>query len=140
MVDETNAPSLGLSIEERALIKRAAAKFPTGWCVSLETTDSEETYARVVPPWDKNASAFLIDREGHGLVLTDNLSDPTGPVMQGACDVRDVMDCLAGVAWVLAVFKAAVRNSGTETLNPIAYSFSLLTAPTTKISLSRSRP
>jgi hypothetical protein len=115
MVNENSSPTLGLSTEERVCIKAATVKFPAGWHITLENTESCETYARVVPPWDVNASAFLLDRERHGLVLTDNLSDQARPVISPTCDVRDAMDQAANIAWAYAIFRAALRDLDTTT-------------------------
>ena len=89
--------ALGLTATERTSVKRAEASLPSGWHVTLETIDNQEIYARVIPPWNANLSAFLIDREGHGVILTDNISDDTHPVISVLCDVHDAIDRVVSV-------------------------------------------
>ena len=94
---DTNTGDLGLTTDEQVSLKAAATKLPHGWHIALESTDDHDIYARVVPSWNANVSAFLIDRERHGVVLTDNISKDTGPVISLVCDMRDAIDYIAAV-------------------------------------------
>lgn len=87
----------GLTVEERTYLGAVTRLLPLGWSVSFETTDSDETYARVAPPWDSSLSAFLIDRETHGLIVTDNLSEGVRPVIHVMYDVHDAFDHVVAV-------------------------------------------
>jgi len=95
--ERSNQPTLGLTPEEQRSIKAAAARLPCGWRIALETTENQETYARVVPPWNPNKSAFLIDREYHGVILTDNITDELQPAQRVVCNVGDAVDRIAAV-------------------------------------------
>ena len=104
MVLETRRPfTLGLSAEEQTYIKAAAKdRLPCGWRFALETTEDAETYARVVPPWNPDLSAFLIDREYHGVILTDNITKgaPKASVVGNVCDAVDqIAAVLTGVVF-----------------------------------------
>jgi hypothetical protein len=88
---------LGLTVEEQGYVRAATRSLPLGWSVAFETTDSDETYARIVPSWNPTVSAFLIDREAHGLILTDNLSEDTRPVISVLDDIHDALDRVLAV-------------------------------------------
>jgi hypothetical protein len=88
----------GLTVEEQGHIRATTTSLPLGWSVAFETTDSNETYARIVPPWDPNLSVFLIDREAHGMILTDNVSEDTRPVISVLCDIHDAIDRVLAIA------------------------------------------
>jgi hypothetical protein len=88
---------LGLTVEEQGYVRAATRSLPLGWSVAFETTDSNETYARVVALWNATLSAFLIDREAHGVILTDNVSEDTRPVISVLCDVHDAIDRMVAV-------------------------------------------
>ena len=96
---DTNITScgLGLTVDEQTKIKAAMKLLPCGWDVALETTDSHDVYARVIPPWNANVSAFLIDRERHGVILTDNISKDARPMISIVCDIRDATDYVVAV-------------------------------------------
>ena len=96
---DTNISSgcLGLTADEQMNVKAVTRLLPRGWHIALETTDSHETYARVIPPWNTNFSAFLIDREAHGVILTDNISDDAHPVISVVFDIHDAIDYVAAV-------------------------------------------
>jgi hypothetical protein len=89
---------LGLTVEEQQCVRVITGSLPFGWSVDFETTDSDETYARIVPPWNATLSAFLIDREAHGVVLTDNISENTRPVISVLCDIQDAIDRVVAIA------------------------------------------
>ena len=70
MLDTTVDPShprSGLAQAEQNDLAAATRWLPPGWTISFETTEIEEVYARIVPPWNPRVSAFLIDREAHGV-------------------------------------------------------------------------
>jgi hypothetical protein len=93
----TNTGDLGLTVDEQTSVKAARAKLPHGWHIVLESTDDHDIYARVVPPWNANVSAFLIDRERHGVVLTDNISKDIGPMISLVCNIHDAIEHIAAV-------------------------------------------
>lgn len=93
----TSTDGLGLTVDEQISVEAATAELPGGWHIALESTDGHDIYARVVPPWNADISAFLIDRERHGMVLTDNISKDTGPMISLVCGVRDAIDYIAAV-------------------------------------------
>ncbi len=91
---------LGLTALERTSVRAAEASLPYGWRVTFEAIDSDDTddvYARVIPPWNANVSAFLIDREGHWIIVTDNVSTDTHPVLKAVCEVRDAIEYVTSV-------------------------------------------
>jgi len=88
---------LGLTVEEQRYVRAAISSLPLGWSVVLDTTDSNGTYARIVPPWNSAVSAFLIDREARGVVLTDNVSADTRPLISVPCDIHDAIDRVLAV-------------------------------------------
>jgi hypothetical protein len=76
VVETCRSSTLGLTTEEQEYIMAAAnVRLPCGWQIVFETTDDAEAYARIVAPWNPDASAFLIDREHNGVVLTDNITE-----------------------------------------------------------------
>lgn len=58
---------------------------------------------------DPNVSAFLIDRERHGVVLTDNISKDTSPMIIPVCDICDAIDSIAAIV-------SSARTAGTKSL------------------------
>lgn len=49
------------------------------WLLIFERTEAQEVYARIVAPWNTpDHSAFLIERQGSMLLLTDRVANPVG--------------------------------------------------------------
>ncbi len=100
MLDTTirKAPgNCGLTALEQRRVRMAEASLPAGWRIVPDENDVHEVYARVVPPWNTDLSAFLIDREGHGIILTDNISVETHPVISVVWNIQDAIDHIAAV-------------------------------------------
>jgi hypothetical protein len=98
---DTNAREVhsdrGLTAPEQRRLKIAEPSLPTGWCIALDENELHEVYARVLPPWNTELSAFLIDREAREIILTDNISADTRPVISVLGNVQDAIDRVAAV-------------------------------------------
>jgi len=57
------------------------------WPISYDRGEQGELYAIIHFPRNDQVSAFLLDREGGKLVLTDNVSDPVRVVVTAYPDV-----------------------------------------------------
>jgi hypothetical protein len=66
-----------LSREDCELIVAAMRALPGNWSVDFETGDGDDDiYARIVGPWtDRTYSAFLVERQGCHIILTDRLTE-----------------------------------------------------------------
>lgn len=80
------AQDLGLTRNDVDAISAAQSMIP--WPVSYDQGDEGELYAIIHTPRDDWTFAFLLDREGANLVLTDNLTDPLGVVVTTFPDVK----------------------------------------------------
>jgi hypothetical protein len=96
-VKNCGQPTLGLTTEEQWNVTAAAARLPCGWQIALETIDDAQTYARIVPPWNPDTSAFLIDREHYGVVLTDNITKNDRVTIRVMDDVDTAIEHIATV-------------------------------------------
>lgn len=81
----TAAQDLGLTLNDIDAILAVRSIIP--WPISYGRGDEGELYAIIHPPRNDRISAFLLDREGGELVLTDNLSDPLRVVVTAYPDV-----------------------------------------------------
>lgn len=74
---ETTRDASSLTSNDRCLIMEEARSFPGRWSVEFEHGDEDDcVFARLRGPWsDNHSSAFLIERRGEQIVLTDRLAN-----------------------------------------------------------------
>lgn len=74
---ETTRDESSLTSNDRCLIMEEASSFPGRWSVEFEHGDEDDgVFARLRGPWsDNHSSAFLIERRGEQIVLTDRLAN-----------------------------------------------------------------
>src|SRR5689334_14539406 len=76
MFSSPTPQAVSLNTEDREAILTASREFSDSWSTEFETGDEDEVYARIVAPWcEPNHSAFLLERQGSEIVLTDRLSE-----------------------------------------------------------------
>ncbi len=72
----TVADRLSLTAADIRDIRAALPHLQGHWTALTEAGDEGDVYVRLMPPWgDDRRSAFLLEREDHVVILTDNLSD-----------------------------------------------------------------
>lgn len=93
----TAARGFGLTLGDVHAISAAQSMIP--WPITYDRGDEGELFAIIYFPKNSRVSAFLLDREGEEVVLTDNLSDPHRVLVTS---YRDVEAAAAHVGRVLS--------------------------------------
>src|SRR5689334_22368371 len=66
----------GLTLNDCVIIAGRGTQLPGGWSVRFDRFDDNELFARLLAPGsDDDNSAFLIERQPSGVILTDRLSN-----------------------------------------------------------------
>lgn len=83
-----------LSQADREIIVAAMRDLPRSWSADFETGDGDEdVYARIVGPWaDRSYSAFLIERQGCHVILTDRVTERFSDCVTCHASVSAAMD------------------------------------------------
>jgi hypothetical protein len=89
---------LGLSPDECHTIAEAGRRLPGEWSVVFEAVEDGAVFARLLPPGsDGQSSAFLIERHGDRVILTDRLSDELADAFTRHPDVADALEAAEDV-------------------------------------------
>jgi hypothetical protein len=74
---ELTNEAASLTANDRCLIAEEVNSFPGRWSVEFEQGDEGDcVFARLRGPWsDDHSSAFLLERRGERIVLTDRLAN-----------------------------------------------------------------
>jgi hypothetical protein len=99
----TQRTASSLSQADRELIATALRDLPRSWSADFETGDGDEdVYARIIGPWtDRSYSAFLIERQGCHVILTDRVTER----------FADCVTCHANVPAAMNRVRTLILNS-----------------------------
>jgi hypothetical protein len=82
-----------LSPDECRAIAEAGRRLPGEWSVVFEAVEDGAVFARLLPPdSDGQSSAFLIERHGDRVILTDRLSNELADAFTRHPDVADALE------------------------------------------------